>query len=252
MRIFIVHAHHEPSSFNGAMTRMAATSLRAAGHEVVVSDLYAMSFDPVSDRRNFTTIRDPSRLKQQDEESFASEHDGFAPDVQTEMDKLAWCDILILQFPLWWLGLPAILKGWVDRVFAAERAYGGGKYFSRGVFSSKRAMCAVTIGGPAEAYSSDGAYGPLAPILFPIQHGILGFVGFTVIEPFVVHSPARMSANERAATLANYQNRVLSLDSSPALHPLDMSKYDGLILRRPEPRFGDQESLLLRAEHAVQ
>ena len=42
------------------------------------------------------------------------------------MDKLAWCEVLIFQFPLWWLGLPAILKGWVDRVFAVGRAYGGG------------------------------------------------------------------------------------------------------------------------------
>jgi putative NADPH-quinone reductase len=49
MRIFIVHAHHEPTSFNGAMTREATASLGAAGHEIVVSDLYAMGFDPVSD-----------------------------------------------------------------------------------------------------------------------------------------------------------------------------------------------------------
>jgi NAD(P)H dehydrogenase (quinone) len=235
MRIFIVHAHHEPTSFNGAMTGMAVSSLRAAGHEVVVSDLYAMSFDPVSDRRNFRTIREAGRLKQQNEEAYASEHDGFAPEIQAEMDKLAWCDALILQFPLWWLGLPAILKGWVDRVFAVGRAYGGGRYFSKGVFSSKRAMCAVTIGGPAEAYSSNGAYGPLAPILFPIHHGILGFVGFTVVEPFVVHAPARMSANARTAVLADYRNRLLNLATAPASPALDMTNYDGLI-RRPELR----------------
>jgi len=217
------------------MTAMAVSSLRAAGHEVVVSDLYAMSFDPVSDRRNFKTVKEAGRLKQQDEESYASEHDGFVPEVQAEMDKLAWCDALILQFPLWWLGLPAILKGWVDRVFAVGRAYGGGRYFSEGVFSSKRAMCTVTIGGSAEAYSRHGAYGPLAPILFPIHHGILGFVGFTVIDPFVVHAPARMSANERTAVLADYRTRVLSLGSAPALRALDVTNYDGLILR-PELR----------------
>src|SRR5262245_58457416 len=127
MRIFIVHAHHEPTSFNGAMTREATVSLPAAGHEVVVSDLYAIGFDPVSDRRNFLTVKAPERLKQQDEEAYASERDGFAADIQAEMDKLVWCDVLILQFPLWWLGLPAILKGWVDRVFAVGRAYGVGK-----------------------------------------------------------------------------------------------------------------------------
>ena len=56
MRYLIVHAHPEPKSLNGALTRTAAEALTVAGHEVVISDLYAMRFDPVSDRRNFTTV----------------------------------------------------------------------------------------------------------------------------------------------------------------------------------------------------
>ncbi len=235
MRTFIVHAHHEPASFNGAMTREAVAALRSGGHEVVVSDLYAMAFDPVSDRRNFTTVAERDHLKQQNEEIFASEHDGYAPELQAEMDKLAWCDALVLQFPLWWLGMPAILKGWVDRVLAVGRAYGGGRYFSKGVFRGKRAMCAVTVGGPAEAYSDVGAYGPLAPILFPIHHGILGFVGFNVVEPFVVHAPARMRPDERALCLARYRQRVLNIGDAPVLPRPDMSRYDGLVLK-PELR----------------
>jgi len=231
MRIFIVHAHHEPSSFNGALTNEAVRSLAAAGHEVIVSDLYAMSFDPVSDRRNFTTVSEAGQLKQQNEESYASEHDGFVPELQAEMDKLVWCDVLILQFPLWWLGLPAILKGWVDRVLAVGRAYGGGRYFSKGVFSSKRAMCSVTVGGSAEAYSPAGAYGPFETIFFPINHGILSFVGFTVVEPFVVHAPARMGAHDRLACLARYRERVLNIATAPTLPGPDMSQYEGLVLK---------------------
>ena len=68
MRVLIVHAHHEPASFNGALTREATTALRTARHEVVVSDLYGERFDPVSDRRNFVTVLDKDRLKQQGEE----------------------------------------------------------------------------------------------------------------------------------------------------------------------------------------
>lgn len=231
MRVFIVHAHHEPDSFNGALTRAACAALAAAGDEVVVSDLYAMGFDPVSDRRNFTTVRDARRLKQQDEESHASANDGFVAELRAEMDKLAWCDALVLQFPLWWLGLPAILKGWVDRVLALGYAYGGGRYFSRGVFAGKRAMCSLTVGGPADAYSPIGAYGPLAPILFPIQHGILGFVGFDVVEPFVVHAPARMNDAARAACLVDYRERVRGLASAPILPRLDIAPYEGLVLK---------------------
>lgn len=227
MRVFIVHAHHEPTSFNSAMTREATAALRSAGHEVVVSDLYAMGFDPVSDRRNFKTVKDPERLKQQNEES----HAGYVDELQSEMDKLAWCDALILQFPLWWLGLPAILKGWVDRVFAVGRAYGGGRYFGRGVLAPRRAMCSVTVGGPADAYSKIGAYGPLEPILHPINHGILAFVGFTVLEPFVVHAPARMSRDERADWLASCRNRLLSLATAAVIPTLDMDNHDGLVLK---------------------
>jgi NAD(P)H dehydrogenase (quinone) len=212
MRVFIIHAHPEPESFNGAMTREATTALTSAGHEVVVSDLYAMGFDPVSDRRNFVTVKDPSRFRQQTEEAHASEHDGYAPELQAEMDKLAWSDMLILQFPLWWLGLPAILKGWVDRVLAVGRAYGGGRYYDKGVFAGKRAMCALTTGGPPAAFSEQGMYGrSVAEVLFPIHHGILAFCGFTVIEPFVVHGPVRISDEERAAHLARYRARLLEL-----------------------------------------
>ncbi len=60
MRVFIVHAHPEAKSFSGAMTRTATEALRAAGNEVAISDLYAMGFNPVSDRRNFTTVPDLS------------------------------------------------------------------------------------------------------------------------------------------------------------------------------------------------
>ena len=68
MRVLIIFAHAEPTSFNGSMLRAGIAALTAAGHEVEVSDLYAMGFDPVSDRRNFVTIANPDELRQQAEE----------------------------------------------------------------------------------------------------------------------------------------------------------------------------------------
>ena len=186
MRVFIVHAHPEWKSFNGALTREAVRALSAAGHDVTVSDLYRMGFNPVSDRRNFVTVKDAVFYRQQNEEAYAATHDGFAQDIQAEIYKLFWCDALILQFPLWWFGLPAILKGWVDRVFASgARIDGRGKWYDHGVFAGKRAMCSVTIGGRATMYSERGLNGPISAILFPINHGMLYFTGFTVIEQVV-------------------------------------------------------------------
>lgn len=234
MRAFIVHAHPEPKSFNGAMTREALHALTGAGHEVVVSDLYKMRFNPISDRGNFVTVKDANYYRQQNEEAYAATHDGFARDIQAEMDKLFWCDVLILQFPLWWFGLPAILKGWVDRVFASGgRIYGGGKWYDHGVFVGKRAMCSVTIGGREPMYSERGLNGRISEILFPVNHGILYFTGFTVIEPFLVHAPARRSDEERAAYLSRYRELVLALFEAPTINYPKLADYDAdFVLRR--------------------
>src|SRR5258708_7662652 len=169
MRVFIVHAHHEPTSFNAAMTATATAALAETGHEVVVSDLYAMGFDPVSDRRNFVTVKDAAYLRQQAEESHAHQHDGFAPEIAAEIEKLFWCDALIFQFPLWWFGLPAILKGWVDRVFALGPVYGGGRRYENGMLAGRRAMCALTTGGPPESYGPAGRNGDIDMLLYPVN-----------------------------------------------------------------------------------
>jgi NAD(P)H dehydrogenase (quinone) len=235
MRVFIVHAHPEPKSFNGALTRVATEALHAEGHEVIVSDLYPAGFNPVSDRRNFTTMNDSSYFRQQAEEAYAAAHDGFAPDIAAEMEKLFWCDALILQFPLWWFGLPAILKGWVDRVFASGgRIYGGGKWYDRGVFSGKRAMCSITIGGMSPMYSEHGLNGPITGILFPINHGMLYFTGFTVIEPFLVHAPVRMTDAERAAVLQRYSERIAGLATAPTVTYTKLADYnEQYVLKAP-------------------
>lgn len=222
MNILLIFAHPEPHSFNGAMLRTAVATLEAAGHQVQVSDLYAQSFDPISDRRNFTTVQDAAYFKQQAEEVYAAGHQGFVAEVETELQKLAWCDILIWQFPLWWFSVPAVLKGWVDRVFAMGRAYGGGRIYETGFFRGKRALLSLTTGGPAEAYEPGGLQGDLAGILRPIHRGMLQFTGFTVLAPQVVYGPARQSDEQRAAALAAWATRLPGLAAEA---PLEVGDY---------------------------
>ena len=204
MKYFVVQAHPEPRSFNGALLTRARETLAAAGHELVVSDLYAIRFDPVSGRGNFTTTKDPAYFKQQIEEMHAAEHDGFSGDLKAEMEKLVWCDCLVFQFPLWWFSLPAILKGWVDRVFAMGFAYGHGRVYSTGIFKGKRAMASLTTGGPQDSYVAGGSNGDLDKILFHINHGMLAFVGMDVVPPFVAWSPARVTPEQRAEYLDEF------------------------------------------------
>ena len=126
MKVLIVFAHPEPKSFGRALLERSVATLQSCGHEVLVSDLYAMGFNPVATESDFQERRFPEALQYDREQKLSSQRRSFAPDIQTELDRLLWCDLLILQFPLWWFSVPAILKGWIDRVFANGTVYGAG------------------------------------------------------------------------------------------------------------------------------
>ncbi|MFN8610705.1 MAG: NAD(P)H-dependent oxidoreductase [Vulcanimicrobiota bacterium] len=213
MNVLIVHAHHEPASFSSALARKASQVLTGLGHQVTFSDLYATGFNPVSDRTNFTSRANPDFLKQQAEETHATEVSGFAPELEAEIARLEACDLLIFSFPLWWFGMPGILKGWVDRVFAMGRIYGNGKLYENGLGAArKKAMVLMTTGGGPDAYGGFGVNPSLRQILAPIEHGVFWFNGFLPLDPFVAWSPARIGQPDREAFLAQLEQRLRGLE----------------------------------------
>lgn len=223
MRVLVVLAHPEPASFNAAMAAEAVATLGGAGHAVALSDLCAKGFQPVSDRRNFRRLADPAYFKQQIEEGHATEIDGFAADIDAEWALLRDVDLMIWQFPLWWFGLPAILKGWVDRVFAFERVYGGSRgIYETGLFRGRRALLSLTTGGPPAAYAADGFNGDLDAVLRPIQRGMLRFVGFDVLRPNVVFQPARLDQDLRIEALEDWRERLLAIENET---PIEVGRY---------------------------
>jgi NAD(P)H dehydrogenase (quinone) len=236
MKYFIVHAHPEKTSFNRGLTDAACNALRAGGHEVVVSDLYEMGWDPVSDRRNFTTVKNKNRYRQTEEEMFASRNNGFAPVLKAEIDKALWCDVFIMQFPLWWFSMPAIMKGWVDRVFAMGPIYARNVWYDRGKLSGRRAMVSVTTGSVENMVAEGGICGKLDMILHPIHNGILRFVGFDVVEPFVVHDPLMMEDEEREAVVKRYTETVLSVAARPTLTFPSLDEYEPVTYARKTSR----------------
>ena len=227
MKVLIVLAHPERKSFNGAMLDTAVEYFQKAGHEVQISDLYRLNFNPVSDRHNFQTVKDPDYFKQQQEEMYAAELNSFSADLESEFAKLQWCDLLILQFPLWWFSVPAILKGWFDRDLAMGRAYGGGRWFEQGVFAGKRAFLSLTTGGVASSYEADGLHGDINQILYPLNHGVLRFIGFDVLPPFLVWSPVRLDEEARRHELLRYSDYLAEIENGlePIKYPL-LSDYD--------------------------
>jgi len=214
MNVLIVYAHPEPKSFNGAMKDLAVQVLKDAGHSVVVSDLYAMKFTPAGGPGDFLERQDDAFFHYQREQMRATSDALFVPELKAEMDKLVWADLVIFQFPLWWFSLPAILKGWVDRVFAMGFSYGREQRYATGVFRGKRGMLAMTTGGPPSSYVAGGNHGDLHQLLLPIQHGMFAFVGMDVLPPFVAYGAARVSPEERAAYLEAFRERLLTLEST--------------------------------------
>lgn len=211
MKVLIVLAHPEPQSMNATLYTTAIETLQAAGHEVKTSDLYAMGFNPVSDQNNFTRLENTAFYKQQLEELHATATDSFAADIESEQQKVEWCDLMIWQFPLWWFSVPGILKGWVDRVFAMGRFYGQGKLYEQGVFKNKKALLSLTTGGPEEAYLKDGLQGDIYNILKPIHRGMLRFTGFSVLKPQIVYGPARQSPAMREHEISQWRNRLVAV-----------------------------------------
>lgn len=108
MRALVVYCHPRPESFTAAVRDTVLDRLHAVGAEVRLLDLYAEGFDPLLT---------------------AAEHAGYedcatntAP-VAAHVDHLRWCDTLIFVYPTWWYGMPAMLKGWLDRVMLPGVAF---------------------------------------------------------------------------------------------------------------------------------
>jgi NAD(P)H dehydrogenase (quinone) len=215
--VLIVYAHPEPRSFNGSMLGVATQALVAKGHTVRISDLYAMHFDPVVRASDFKDFDPMERLDYFAEQKRAYAAATLADDIAAEIEKVAWCDLMILQFPLYWFSVPAILKGWIDRVFVPGFAFGGGAWYERGGLVGKRAMLAMTMAAYPEMMAPDGINGLLDVNLWPIQNGVLAFCGFDVLAPFVASAVPYADTSARTAMLADYGERVSGLQGETPL-----------------------------------
>ena len=120
---------------------------------------------------------------------------------------------MIWPVPFWWFGVPAILKGWVDWVFAMGRAYGGGRVYDTGLFRGKRALLSLTTGGPEGAYAPGGFNGDIQAILRPIHRGMLEFTGFEVLAPQIHYGPVRVDPAQREAWLPAWVQRLQSIET---------------------------------------
>ncbi|MEE4117560.1 MAG: NAD(P)H-dependent oxidoreductase [Paracoccaceae bacterium] len=108
MHALVVHCHPREGSFTAAVRDTVVARLEAAGAEVRVSDLYARGFAPVLTGAEWEAYLDSP---------------ANAEAVARDVADLRWCDTLVFVYPTWWYGLPAALKGWLDRVLLPDVAF---------------------------------------------------------------------------------------------------------------------------------
>jgi NAD(P)H dehydrogenase (quinone) len=217
MNVLIVHAHPEPKSFTAAMKDAAAATLTQMGHAVIVSDLYADGFNPVAGPEDFGERYDDDYLVYSLEQRHNWPRRTIAPDIAREADRVLACDLLILNFPIFWFSVPAIMKGWIDRVFLSGPFYGGRRIYGRAGLTAKRALVAATLGGREHMFGSKAIHGELRGMLRHVLQGTLGYCGFKVVEPFFGYHVPYISPQERSACLERYRDHIRRLDDLPQL-----------------------------------
>lgn len=242
-RVLIVSAHPDARSLTASLTGFAAGELRAAGHEVRISDLHAMKWKAVTDADDFPERPGAGRLDVMAASEHAYATGTLTADVRSEQERLRWADAVILQFPLWWFSVPAILKGWLDRVLSAGFAYGPNAkpHYGDGELAGRRALVSVTHGAGAASLSARGIHGPLNDVLFPLQHGVLFFTGLSVLEPFAVADAAELDEDGYRAATEAYRARLAGLFTERPLPFRRLTEEDytrELVLREGRERPG--------------
>lgn len=218
-RALWVLAHPDPNSLNARLHRVGIAALQDQGWAVDSCDLYAIGWDPV--------------LRVDDD----------APEVRREQARLLEADLLVVQFPLWWYGMPAILKGWFDRVFEAGFGYdvidpatGRARKYGDGGLAGRRALTVVTAGDRAGSLGERGISGHIEEVLWPLLHGTFFYTGMDTLRPHLV-TEARGITAARFDVLADDLTRRLAgicREEPIGYLPMDEDHYDHSIALLPQ------------------
>ncbi|XP_056318120.1 NAD(P)H dehydrogenase [quinone] 1 [Danio aesculapii] len=205
----IVYAHQSPSSFNAAARDVAVQALTKQGYKVLVSDLYAMKFKASATAEDIKgDLQNPEHFVYNNEMMVAWKDGRLSDDIAEEQHKVEQADLIIFQYPLYWFTVPAIMKGWIDRVLTQGFAFSMQNMYDNGIFKNKRAMLSFTTGGTESMYRDDSLHGDINVLLWPLQNGVLRFCGFQVLAPQIFWCPAYTPPEGRAAMLDGWRERL--------------------------------------------
>lgn len=186
MNVLIVTAHPEPDSFNAHLAARAAGVFEKQGVHVRSVNLYSENFDPREGESFYTDRLETQKFDAMREQRHHWDRQTLASEVNRHVELIKTSDLLLLHFPFWWFGMPAILKGWMDRVFVYGGIYNSRQRHEDGVMQGKKALLTVTAGASANACAYNGRDGDMRLMLWPALHS-LHYIGYSVLEPFLIY-----------------------------------------------------------------
>lgn len=184
MKVLVVFAHPTSDSFNGSLLDVVISTLKDRGAEVRLRNLYEDRFQPVLDSADLAAIHGPRGVP--------------LPDVLREQIGVAWANRLIFLYPIWWYDRPAILKGWIDRVFLPGFAYRPDKTGGMGLLKHEKALVLQTAGNSEAQLRKSGA---LEVMQKTMGQGTLTYCGIPEVRIETLCEVTRVSDEERKAML---------------------------------------------------
>ncbi|MDR1886581.1 MAG: NAD(P)H-dependent oxidoreductase [Prevotellaceae bacterium] len=138
MKHLIILAHPNPASFCSSLVKALQEHLAEAGHEIQIRNLYGIGFDPVLSAADFSSFADSK----------------IPDDIAAEQEYITWADHIVFAYPVWWGGMPAVLKGYIDRVFAEGFAYEYTSGGAKGLLSPRKGSTVCSTGEYSEKYGT--------------------------------------------------------------------------------------------------
>lgn len=163
MNHLVVFAHPNPKSFGKGILDTVVKASEEKGAAVKVRDLYELGFDPILKPSDFVAFKEGKVPK----------------DIAAEQEIIRWADVITFIYPVWWTSLPAILKGYVDRVFSYGFAYEYIDGAPNGLLKGKKALLFSTTGTPDELYAANGMH---ASMKQTTDQGIFNFSGMEEVS----------------------------------------------------------------------
>lgn len=140
MRHLIIYSHPNDESLNHHFLNTVTEILQAQDHEIRIRDLYHFDFNPVLSLQDLKDQRSGQ----------------LSEDIKEEQEHILWADHITFIYPIWWTGMPAIMKGFIDRVFSYGFAYRYDQGIQKGLLKGKRATIINTHGKSKAEYESMG------------------------------------------------------------------------------------------------